>query len=73
MVPIYTPKSESEASVIGALLDAYGVVYHMQGGAFSTMYPGPVSNSLNAQKLLVRADQVELALQLLQDFMDESD
>ncbi len=73
MVPIYTPKSESEASVIGALLEAYGVVFLMQGGAFSSMYPGPVSNSLNAQTLLVRGDQVELARQLIQDFIDAPD
>lgn len=71
MIPVYTPKSESEASVIEALLNAYGVVFHMQGGAFSSMYPGPVSNSLNAQILLVRDDHVDLARQLLQDFIDE--
>lgn len=71
MIPIYTPKSESEASVIAALLNAYGVVFHMQGSAFSTMYPGPVSNSLNAQRLLVRADQEALARQLIQEFTDE--
>lgn len=73
MTPIYTPKSESEASVIAALLDAYGVVFHMQGAAFSTMYPGPVSNSLNAQTLMVQDDQVELARQLIQDFVDATD
>lgn len=70
MVPIYTPKSESEATVIGALLSAYDIDFHMQGGAFSSMYPGPVSNSLNAQTVLVRDDQVELARQLIQDFID---
>lgn len=71
MIPVYTPKSESEASVIAALLEAYGVAFHMQGAAFSAMYPGPVSDSLNAQKLLVREDQVELARQLIQDFIDD--
>lgn len=70
MVPVYTPKSESEASVISALLSAYDVEFHMQGGAFSSMYPGPISNSLNAQTVLVREDQVELARQLIQDFID---
>lgn len=70
MIPIYTPKSESEATVIGALLGAYDIEFHMQGGAFSSMYPGPISNSLNAQTVLVREDQVELARQLIQDFID---
>jgi len=71
MIPIYTPKSDAEASVISSLLDAYGVEFHMQGAAFSTMYPGPISNSLNAQRLLVREDQADFARQLIRDFMDE--
>ncbi len=71
MIPIYTPKSTSEASVIGALLDAYGVEYLMQGAAFSTMYPGPIANSLNDQRLWVREDQADFARQLIRGFLDE--
>lgn len=71
MIPIYTPKSESEASVISSLLEAYGVDFHMQGAAFSTMYPGPIANSLNAQRLLVPEDQAEFARQLIRNFMND--
>jgi hypothetical protein len=42
----------------------------MQGAAFSTMYPGPISNSLNAQTLLVREEDVALATQLIQPFIE---
>lgn len=68
MIPVYTPRSESEASVIAALLSAYGVDFVMQGGAFSTMYPGSLSTSLNTQIVLVREDQEALARQLIEDF-----
>ncbi|MEO6986047.1 MAG: hypothetical protein ABI155_11955 [Paralcaligenes sp.] len=69
MVPIYTPKSESEALVITSLMRAYGVVFFMRGGAFSSMYPGPISNSLNEQTLMVDDDQAELARELIQSFL----
>lgn len=71
MIPIYSPKSESEAAVIVSLMQAYEVPFLMQGGAFSTMYPGPVANSLNEQILLVEEGYAEMARQLLQPFMDE--
>lgn len=69
MKPIYAPKTESEAAVIASLMQAYGIEYLMQGAAFSTMYPGPLTNSLNAQMLMVRNDQAELAKQLLEEFL----
>ncbi len=69
MVPIYTPKSESEALVITSLMRAYGVAFFMRGGAFSSMYPGPISNSLNEQTLMVDDDQAELARELIQSFL----
>ena len=70
MVPLYKPKSDAEARIIAAMLDAYGVDYLMQGEAFSTMYPGPLATSLNAQVLLVHDHHVTLARELLVDFLD---
>lgn len=72
MTPIYAPRSESEAAVITSMMQAYGIEFFMQGGAFSTMYPGPMANSLNAQMLMVRADQAALAKELLATFIKES-
>ncbi|NYT61089.1 hypothetical protein H0A66_01930 [Alcaligenaceae bacterium] len=70
MIPIYSPKSESEAAVITSLMQAYGIAFLMQGAAFSSMYPGPVTNSLNAQTLMVDAEHLQLATQLIQPFID---
>ncbi|HLU19218.1 MAG TPA: hypothetical protein VKZ66_04595 [Pusillimonas sp.] len=73
MTPLYSPKSESEASVLTAMMQAYDIDFLMQGAAFSTMYPGPVTSSLNAQVLMVRSDQFELARELLASFLQSSD
>ncbi|GAB2909541.1 DUF2007 domain-containing protein [Paralcaligenes sp. KSB-10] len=69
MIPVYSPKSESEAAVIASLMQAYGISFFMRGGAFSSMYPGPISNSLNAQMLMVEDDQAELAKELVRSFL----
>ncbi|MCC2596798.1 hypothetical protein LKR43_10645 [Pusillimonas sp. MFBS29] len=69
MIPIYSPKSESEAAVIVSLMQAYEIPFLMQGGAFSSMYPGPVSNSLNEQILLVDEAYADMARQLLEPFL----
>ncbi len=71
MIPIYWPKSESEAAVIVSLMQAYGISFLMRGAGFSSMYPGPLSNSLNAQTLMVDAEHVQLATQLVQPFIDD--
>lgn len=73
MIPIYRPKSNSEALVVAALMQAHGVAHVMQGGAFSSMYPGPLSTSLNAQTLLVEEGQADLARALLAGFLDRED
>lgn len=70
MVPIYRPRSNSEALVIASLLDAHRVKHLMQGGAFSSVVPGPITTSLNAQMLLVDPAQQAFAIQLLADFLD---
>lgn len=69
MIPIYSPNSESEAAVIVSLMQAYKIPFLMQGGAFSSMYPGPVSNSLNEQILLVDEAYADVARKLLEPFM----
>ncbi len=73
MIPIYSPKNESEAAVIVALMQAYGIRFLMQGGAFSTLYPGSFSNSLNEQTLMVDEQDATLARDLLADFLDDGD
>jgi len=70
MIPVYTMKSEPEAAVIASLMAAYNIHFFISGRGFSSMYPGAVSNSLNEQILMVRADQVELAKTLLEPFLN---
>jgi hypothetical protein len=72
MTPLYTPQSTSEATVIAALLDAHDIRYIMQGAAFSSMYPGPFSTSLNECTLLVANEHIEFARQLLGPFMQDA-
>lgn len=70
LVAVYTPRSQAEARAIEALMRAYDIHHVMQGSQFSTMYPGSVTDSLNAQKLMVDAEQEQLARQLLAPFLD---
>lgn len=72
MTPLYTPRSTSEASVIAALLNAHDIRYIMQGAAFSSMYPGPFSTSLNECTLLVADEDMEFARQLIEPFMQDA-
>ncbi len=69
MIPIYCPNSDSEAAAIAALMQAYDIPFVMSGGAFSSMYPGPLTNSLNAQTLMVDERHVELARELIKPFL----
>ncbi|TAM90129.1 MAG: hypothetical protein EPN41_02175 [Candidimonas sp.] len=72
MVPVYRPKSDSEALVVAALMQAHGITHFMRGGAFSSMYPGTLSTSLNAQMLMVESSQVDSARELLANFLDDA-
>lgn len=71
LVPIYAPRTESEAAVITSLMQAYNVEFFIRGGAFSKMYPGPVVTDLNAQMLMVHRDDEHIARQLLAPFLNE--
>lgn len=69
MVPIYEPQNESEAAVIAAMMEAYGIQHFFQGGAFGQLMPGAVSTSLNTRTLMVEESQAALAKELLADFL----
>lgn len=71
MIPLYRPRSDAQATVIASMLEAYGVDFVMQGAAFSSMYPGPLATSLNAQVLLVNRKDLARARELLAGFLDE--
>lgn len=73
MIPLYAPRDTAEAAVVAALLEAYDVRFFIQGQAFGSLYPGPLSNSLNALMVMVDAGQVDLARELLAEFMADAD
>ena len=54
---------------LAALMDAHNIRYVMQGQAFGSMYPGPLSVSLNESILLVAHEDAELARELLEPFI----
>ena len=70
MIPIYTPRSESESVVIASLLKAYDIRFLIQGGEFSTLYPASVTTSLNEQVVLVDEADAEIARELLGSFLE---
>lgn len=70
LVPIYALRTESEAAVITSMMQAYGIEFFIRGGAFSKMYPGPVTTDLNAQMLMVHRNDEPIARQLLAPFLE---
>lgn len=69
LIPIYRPRSNAEALVIASLMQAHAIRHVMQGGAFSSMVPGPLAVSLNAQILMVESSQEATARELLTGFL----
>lgn len=72
MVPIYSPLTESEASVISSLLEAHEIPFFIRGGAFSRLYPGMQIKDYNIQTFMVPAESYELARELLAEFIKPS-
>ena len=69
MIPIYTPKTESEVAVISSLLQAYEIPFFIRGGAFSKLYPGLQIKDYNTQTVMVPVELYEDARELLADFI----
>ncbi len=72
MVPVYRLQSAAEASVLAALMDAYGVRHYLQGGAFGQLYPAGLSDQFNVLTLMVDPEQEALARELLRDFAPDA-
>jgi len=72
MVPLYTPATESEASVISGLLEAYQIPFFIRGGAFGKLYPGVQISPYNTQTFMVPETDLEFARGLIADFVSDS-
>ena len=67
LVPIASPQSESELSVMLCTLEACGVPTFVQGRGFGSLYPGPQIAAYNARRIMVPAGyeaQAEEALKV---------
>jgi hypothetical protein len=65
LVPLTTPSSEVERLTTVALLEAYGITCFGSGSAFNSLYPGAQIGSRNALTILVPAEQLIEARQVL--------
>lgn len=65
LVPLLTPESDTDALTTVALLEAYGIPVHVRGGGFSALYPGSQPGSFNTKTILVPAELLDEARQLL--------
>lgn len=67
MVPVYRLLAASEVPVLTALMNAYGVRHHVQGGVAGAMFPA-LQDDFNIMTLMVDPEQEALARELLRDF-----
>ncbi|MBU4611022.1 hypothetical protein IMZ29_10890 [Achromobacter sp. GG226] len=67
MIPVYRLQSANEVPVLTALMNAYGVRHHVQGGVAGTMFPA-LQDEFNVMTLMVDPAQEALARDLLRDF-----
>jgi len=68
-VHVATPQTESELAVMVSLLDAHDIPYFVHNRGFGGLYPGPQLHIYNARRIMVQADRVSEARDLLSVFM----
>lgn len=73
MVPLYTPETLSEEAVISSLLTAYEIPFFIRGGGFGKLYPGVQIRAFNTRTFMVDEDKLELAQELIKDFLSDTD
>ncbi|MEP7314369.1 MAG: hypothetical protein ABI859_17420 [Pseudomonadota bacterium] len=66
LVPLVSPDTEAEVLTTVALLDAYGIPSFVRGGGFGSLYPGPQVAGYNAKTIMVQAESLRDAQDLLQ-------
>lgn len=67
-VPVATPQTESELSVMVSALEAYGIPHFVLNRGFGGLYPGMKLHLINGQRLMVPQDRVAEARDLLRVF-----
>lgn len=73
MVPLYSPRSESELMVLIALFNVAGIPNVVRGRGFASLYPGMQIEHYNTQTIMVPPSAFDEALELLTDFLAQPD
>lgn len=68
LVRVFSPQSESEVLVAASLLEAHQIPAFIHNRGIGSILPGVQINAYNTQSILVPADQVSDALELLAEF-----
>lgn len=65
LVVLETPDSELALMTTVALLEAHGIPCYVRGGGFGGLYPGPQIASYNAKTIMVPAEALDEAQDLI--------
>lgn len=67
-MPVATPQTESEISVMVSTLEAYGIPHFILNRGFGGLYPGMKLHLINGQRIMVPQDRAAEARDLLSVF-----
>jgi hypothetical protein len=68
LVRVLSPQSEPELAVVKSLLEAHGIPVFVHGRHLGSLLPGMQIGHYNAQSIMVPAERVSDALELLTEF-----
>lgn len=68
LVRVLTPQSPSEQAVVVAMLEAHDIPTHVHNGHLRSLLPGMTINAYNSASIMVPAEYVDAAAELIADF-----
>ena len=71
-LPVAMPENESELAVMVSLLEANGIQHYVHNQGFGGLYPGMQIGLYNDRRIMVPADQVAEARELLSVFSPQA-
>ncbi len=71
-VNLYSPKNETELSLIRSILDSEEISYFVRNDNFGSLEVGPHIGLYNAKMIQVQDDQYEKAKELLSDYIEKT-
>jgi hypothetical protein len=71
-VNLYSPKNETELSLIKSILDSEEISYFVRNDNFGSLEVGPHIGLYNGKMIQVQDDQYEKAKELLSDYLEKT-